>query len=147
MSTAPQKCQICSGDEFDREFGRVVVWHDDLWRLSTSVIAPIVGFSYLEPRRHIPFITDLDGAEALSFGATLARVTRLIREITGADIVYALLFGEHVPHLHVNIVPHRSGDAVVAGGADLLDADAPALPREIHQAFVERLARALNETT
>ncbi len=37
-----------------------LVWQDDLWRLSTSVIASIVDFSHLEPRRHIPDITDLE---------------------------------------------------------------------------------------
>ena len=131
-------CDICRGEAFDVEFGRVLVWQDDLWRLSTSVVAPLVGFSYLEPRRHIPFIADLDGPEAASFGPTLARVTSLLRTLTGAEFVYALMFGDHVPHLHVNIVPHRPGDAV-AGGAALIDPSVPPLPREVHDAFVARL--------
>ena len=135
-------CDICRGEAFDVEFGRVLVWQDDLWRLSTSVVAPLTGFSYLEPRRHIPFIADLDGPEAVSFGPTLARVTSRLRTLTGAEFVYALMFGDHVPHLHVNIVPHRAGD-FVTGGAALLDPAAPALPREVHEAFVARLRDAL----
>ena len=134
-------CVICRGAAFDAEFVRVLVWQDELWRVSTSVVAPLVGFSYLEPRRHIPFIADLDGPEAASFGPTLARVTDLLRTLTGAEFVYALMFGDHVPHLHVNIVPHRAGDAV-RGGVALLDPAAPALPRAVHEAFVERFRDA-----
>jgi diadenosine tetraphosphate (Ap4A) HIT family hydrolase len=141
VAGAEQACDICRGEAFDAEFGRVQVWRDELWRLSTSVIAPILGFSYLEPIRHIPFITDLDGPEGASFGPTLAAVTSLLKELTEADIVYALIFGDHVPHLHVNLVPHRAGDAVT-GGAGLLNPDAPALPTTEHEAFVDRLRAA-----
>jgi diadenosine tetraphosphate (Ap4A) HIT family hydrolase len=142
MAGTGQACDICRGEAFDAEFGRTLVWQDDLWRLSTSRVAPIVGFSYLEPRRHIPYITDLDGPEATTFGPALARATTVLKDLTGADIVYALMFGEHVPHLHVNLVPHRAGDVVI-GGAQLLDPSAPALPRDVHDAFVGRLRAAL----
>jgi diadenosine tetraphosphate (Ap4A) HIT family hydrolase len=134
-------CDICRGEAFDAEFGRVLVWRNDLWRLSTSIRAPILGFSYLEPIRHIPYVSDLDGKEAAGFGSTLARVTALLKAATGADIVYALMFGDHVPHLHVNLVPHRAGDAVT-GGAGLLDPAAPPLPADEHEAFVDRLRHA-----
>jgi diadenosine tetraphosphate (Ap4A) HIT family hydrolase len=137
-------CEICRGVAFDAEFERIVVWQDEQWRLSTSVVAPIVGFSYLEPIRHIPYINDLDGAESLSFGPTLARVTRLLKTLTGADIVYALMFGDHAPHLHVNLVPHRAGDAVT-GGAELLAPTAPPLPSDVHDAFVARLRAAAQD--
>jgi hypothetical protein len=95
MPQIEQSCRICTGEKFDREFGRVLVSWGHLWRLSTSVIAPIVGSSYLEPRRHIPCITDLDGPEAATFGPTLAGVTRLIRELSGADIYAPRSHGEH----------------------------------------------------
>jgi diadenosine tetraphosphate (Ap4A) HIT family hydrolase len=141
VAGAERACDICRGEAFDAEFGRVQVWRDELWRLSTSVIAPILGFSYLEPLRHIPFITDLDGPEGASFGPTLAAVTSLLKELTEADIVYALIFGDHVSHMHVNLVPHRAGDAVT-GGAGLLDPSAPALPAADHEVFVDRLRAA-----
>jgi diadenosine tetraphosphate (Ap4A) HIT family hydrolase len=141
MAGDARACDICRGEAFDAEFGRVQVWRDELWRLSTSVIAPILGFSYLEPLRHIPFITDLDGPESASFGPTLAAVTSLLKEQAEADIVYALMFGDHVAHLHVNLVPHRVGDAVT-GGAGLLNPEAPPLPTTEHDAFVERLRAA-----
>jgi diadenosine tetraphosphate (Ap4A) HIT family hydrolase len=137
-------CDICRGEAFDAEFGRTLVWRDELWRLATSVVAPIVGFSYLEPIRHISDISDLDGREAETFGPALSRVTRLLKALTGADVVYALMFGDHIAHLHVNLVPHRAGDAVT-GGATLIDPAAPALPRDVHDTFVTRLRAAAGE--
>ena len=144
MAPPEQACDICRGDEFDAEFGRTFVWQDELWRLTTNIQSPILGFSYLEPRRHISYITNLDGEEAASFGPTLAAVTSLLKRTTGADIVYALIFGDHVAHLHVNLVPHRAGDPV-GGGASLVDPEAPALPAEEHDAFIGRLRSAASE--
>jgi diadenosine tetraphosphate (Ap4A) HIT family hydrolase len=141
MANREPACDICRGDAFDIEFGRVLVWQNALWRLSTSIRAPILGFSYLEPRRHIPYVSDLDGPEAASFGQTLAAVTNLLKRQTGADIVYALMFGDHVLHLHVNLVPHRAGDAVT-GGATLLDPAAVPLHPEQHERFVAGLRTA-----
>ena len=56
--------------------------------MTASLIAPVVGFSYLEPKRHIPHITDLNGLEAASLGSVLARVTRILLEETGAELIY-----------------------------------------------------------
>ena len=61
---------------FDRRCNRIAVWEDALWRLTVSLAAEVPGFAYLEPKRHVPYVTDLDGAEAATFGAVLARCTR-----------------------------------------------------------------------
>ncbi len=107
-------CVLCDPERASAELRRVTVWEDDLWRLSTTVYGAVPGFSYLEPKRHIPHITDLDGPEAETFGAVMARVTAAIRESTGADLVYVYVFGGGVPHLHVHLGPHRDGDALNA---------------------------------
>lgn len=106
------KCLLCSGDEADRQFGRIPVWEDYLWRLSLSGRGYIPGFGYLEPRRHVPHITDLDGDEAATFGPVLARVTAALKEAARAELVYVYIFGGGIPHLHVHLGPHREGDAL-----------------------------------
>lgn len=68
-------CIICRGAAGDPDLGRIQVWEDDHWRLTVSLVAEVLGFAYLEPKRHIPHITDLDGEEAHTFGAVLARVS------------------------------------------------------------------------
>jgi diadenosine tetraphosphate (Ap4A) HIT family hydrolase len=152
-------CTLCRPDQADSEFGRVEVWSDDLWRLTTSVgpNEPLAGFSYLEPRRHIPYLSDLDGQEAATFGPVLARVTAALKQATGAELVYVYVFGGGIPHLHIHLAPHHEGDAlnsqmirgeVIAqklpsGATAMVSKDFPSIPEDELQHVVERLSGIL----
>ena len=105
-------CVICRGPAGDAELERFQVWEDQEWRLTISLSAEVAGFAYLEPKRHIRHTTELDGPEARSFGEVLARTTTALREETGAELVYAYIFGDGAPHLHVHLAPHRANDAL-----------------------------------
>lgn len=133
-------CLLCDPAAADAAFHRVRLWEDDLWRLSAVLRGPLPGFAHLEPRRHIPYVTDLDGPEAASFGRVLARVTEALRAAAEADNTYVYVFGDRVPHFHVNLAPHRAGDAL-RGGPGLLDPDAVDAELAAHQA-VAAAARA-----
>ncbi|NNC42422.1 MAG: hypothetical protein HKO03_04175 [Acidimicrobiia bacterium] len=138
-------CLICAGDVGDVELGRVRVWESDLWRVSTSLIAPISGFSYVEPKRHIPYITDLDGIEATTLGTVLSSTSRVIKTITGAEFVFVNVFGQRIAHLHFNLAPHVSGGPL-RGGAGMLDASAPPLPADDLRRVAEEIGRELDVT-
>ena len=135
-------CLLCRPDEADRFFGRTRVWTDGRWRLSVVGHGPVPGFAHLEPVRHIPHVTDLDGPEASSFGPVLAAVTGALKSAAGADLVYAAVFGERVAHFHVNLAPHRAGDAL-AGGPAMVVPDAPAAPAAAHRAVLDALREQL----
>jgi diadenosine tetraphosphate (Ap4A) HIT family hydrolase len=113
-------CILCHPELADDQFHRTRVWENELWRLSALLQGPIAGFAHLEPLRHIPAITDLDGAEAQTLGSVLALVTGALRDASGADRTYVYVFGDHAPHLHFNLAPHAAGDALL-GGPGLLD--------------------------
>jgi diadenosine tetraphosphate (Ap4A) HIT family hydrolase len=100
------------------------------------------GFAHPEPRRHIPFITDLDGDEAATLGLVLARATRVLRDAAGAQKTCVYVFGDRTPRLHFNLAPHRDGDAL-RGGPGLLEPDAQHADRAIHEAMAAAAARAL----
>ncbi len=154
---AKSECVLCRGVAGDAELQRVQVWEDDLWRLTLSLGAEVLGFAYLEPKRHIPHITDLSGAEARTFGEVLAQVTQVLREETGAELVYVYIFGGGVPHLHVHLAPHRPNDAlnaqmirgeviteVLPSGAELLiSKDFPPLPEAEQRAVAQRVRQRL----
>ena len=112
MMDSKSECVLCRGTAGDAELQRIQVWEDSLWRLTVSLDAEILAFSYLEPKRHIPHVTDLNGDEARTFGEVLARVSRVLQEETGAELVYVYIFGGGVPHLHVHLAPHRPGDGL-----------------------------------
>jgi diadenosine tetraphosphate (Ap4A) HIT family hydrolase len=99
----------------DEALMRTEVWSDDLWRLTTANVSEVAGFSYLEPRRHISDITELSGEEAATFGDTIARASAAIKAAIGADLVYAYIFGDGVPHLHVHLAPHREPGSPLVG--------------------------------
>jgi diadenosine tetraphosphate (Ap4A) HIT family hydrolase len=137
-----ETCLLCDPAAADRRFSRTRVWEDELWRLSVVLQGPVPGFAHLEPKRHIPYVTDLDGAEAATFGGVLARVTAALREAADADKIYAYVFGDHVAHLHVNLAPHRPGDALV-GGPGLLRPDAAEAGAAEHRAVADAVTRLL----
>ena len=143
------ECLLCDGDAADARFGRIRVWEDDRWRLSLSGRGYVPGFGYLEPKRHVPHITDLDGEEAATFGPVLARVTAALKESAGAQLVYVYVFGGGIPHLHVHLGPHREGDALAAdiirGQVDE-EHDASGATRLVSRDFPEVSAAELRRT-
>lgn len=148
---------MCRGATADEELDRIQVWEDPLWRLTVSLSAEVPGFAYLEPKRHISFITELDGVEAETFGTTLARCTRALKEVTGVEIVYVYIFGDGVPHLHLHLAPHRPGDALndqmirgeieeeklPSGMTRIVSRDFPSLPRVQLAAVAEHVRRCM----
>ena len=153
MADERSECVLCRGIAGDAELQRIQVWEDVLWRLTLSLEAEVLGFAYLEPKRHIAHITDLDGDEARTFGEVLARVTSVLREETGAELIYVYIFGGGVPHLHVHLAPHRPNDALntqmirgeiitetlPSGAERFVSKDFPPLPEEEQRAVAQRV--------
>lgn len=151
------ECLLCDGDRAAGELNRDIVWEDRLWRLSMSRRGYTTGFGYLEPKRHVPYVTDLDGEEAATFGAVLARVTSALKQAAGAELVYVYVFGGGIPHLHVHLGPHRQGDALNAniirgdlelephrsGAKRMVSREFPELPSEEIHAVIERARELL----
>ncbi len=153
------ECLLCDGDRAARELNRETVWEDDLWRLSMSRRGFTTGFGYLEPKRHVPHITELDGEEAASFGPVLARVASAMKTAARAELVYVYIFGGGIPHLHVHLGPHREGDALSSaiirgdlsyepmpnGAQRIVSRDFPELPAGVIDAVIERTRSLLSD--
>ncbi len=148
---------MCRGPSGDSELARIQVWEDAHWRLTVAAEGEVAGFSYLEPKRHVPHITDLEGDEARTLGPVLALVTRALREVTGAELVYLYVFGGGIPHLHIHLAPHTSGDALndrlirgevtethlPSGATAIVSKEFPSLPASMHTQVREKLRRVL----
>jgi histidine triad (HIT) family protein len=83
-----------------------VVPPDVLGREGTTAY---LGQLFVEPRRHAPGLPDLTDAEARSVGWWCTRASRALRDVSGAEHVYAAVFGDDVPHLHVHLLPRFPG--------------------------------------
>jgi diadenosine tetraphosphate (Ap4A) HIT family hydrolase len=155
----PADCLLCDADAAADQLNRVVVWEDGLWRLSMPRRGYTTGFGYLEPKRHVPYITDLDGDEAATFGPVIARVASALRQAAGAELVYVYVFGGGIPHLHVHLGPHRDGDALndhiirgemtyepmPSGAQRIVSREFPAVPAEEIDAVIDRARSLLRE--
>ncbi len=135
---------LCRPEIADAFFIRTRLWEDEHWRLSAVLQGPVPGFAHLETRRHVPFITDLDGPEAVTLGSVLAGATRVLRDAAGAEKTYVYVFGDRTPHLHFNLAPHQDGYGL-RGGPGLLDPDALDVGPAVQRAVAEAAARALAE--
>ena len=108
---ADTRCELCQPLPPGADRGRYV-WEDDRWRLWTLTTGQVPGYSFLTPKRHIPYVTDLDGAEATALGPVLARLSAAVRDAAGAELVHLHVFGDGVAHFHVHLVPHTRGDSL-----------------------------------
>jgi diadenosine tetraphosphate (Ap4A) HIT family hydrolase len=62
-----------------------------------------LGHLMVETRRHTPDFADLTDAEARAVGLLMARLSHALKVCTGAEKVYAVYYGEVVPHLHIHL--------------------------------------------
>ena len=152
MKTPTLDCALCRREDGDPELDRVEVWRDEHWRLTMSLSTPIRAFAYLEPIRHIPYLADLDGPEAATFGPAVARASAVVREASGAPLVYAYVFGGGIPHLHVHLAANLPdgalNTAIIAGevqerklpsgATEITSLDHPDLPEAEVASVIER---------
>jgi diadenosine tetraphosphate (Ap4A) HIT family hydrolase len=107
-------CFVC-----DKHLGRIdlpggVIYDDELVYASHGIIpenkhTTYLGTLFVEPRRHVPGIAELNEAEAKQIGLVSSRLARALKQSEQADHVYAFVLGHHVPHLHVWLVPRYPG--------------------------------------
>lgn len=153
MTDNDADCALCAGPAGDAELLRTEVWRDEHWRLSMAISGEILGFAYLEPIRHIPYLADLDGPEAATFGPAVARAAHVLRKASGASLVYAYVFGGGIPHLHVHLAPNRPegvlNTAIItgefderklpSGATEFISKTHPTVPEAEQAAVIERV--------
>jgi len=71
--------------------------------------AAYLGHLFVEPLRHAAGLADLADVEAERMGRWAARASRALRDVAGAEHVYAAVVGDGVPHLHLHLLPRYPG--------------------------------------
>jgi diadenosine tetraphosphate (Ap4A) HIT family hydrolase len=100
-----------------------------------------LGHLMIEPRRHAPGLADLTNKEAQALGLLITRLSRALQASEKAEHVYAFVFGHHIPHLHVHLVPRYPGTPREYWGVRVDEwPDAPRGGREQVAKLCERLS-------
>ena len=108
---APPACGVCRlhGDPDARQ--RWQIGGDDLWLLRHHPDpAPLAGWLLLDSARHLGGPVDFTSAEAAAWGRAVQAASRLVRQLTGCERVYAIAFGEGARHLHQHLIPRHAAE-------------------------------------
>lgn len=91
------------------------VFTDDLWVALLDIAPAAPGHVLLVPRAEVPFLAQLPAPMLASLGDRLARLTTLVKQISGCPAVNVLVndgpeAGQAVPHAHVHVIPRFADD-------------------------------------
>lgn len=80
------------------------------WRVALAFNSTLPGWLVLVPLRHVSALDELTAAEAEEFGLLARRASAALREVTGCEKTYLMLFAEAegFGHLHVHVVPRMA---------------------------------------
>lgn len=68
-----------------------------------------LGHLLLRTKRHVPGLAELTEAEGQAIGLAMARLSKALKDCTGAEKVYAEAYYEVVPHVHLLLTARYPG--------------------------------------
>jgi diadenosine tetraphosphate (Ap4A) HIT family hydrolase len=69
-----------------------------------------LGTLFIESRRHFLDYAEANDEELAEYGPVLKRVFTTLKDLTGAERVYQIVFLEGIDHFHAWVVPRRKED-------------------------------------
>ena len=106
-------CPICAKHRGEGPLVGPAVWADEHALISHRPIGPdgttVLGYLYVETRRHVPYLADLSDAEAEAIGRTVRRAARGLRTELAADFVFSAVIGMGIAHFHQHLFVRHPG--------------------------------------
>jgi histidine triad (HIT) family protein len=68
-----------------------------------------LGHLFVEPKRHVPKLSDLSEEEAQMIGLFVRQATRALEQVQDVEHAYAFAIGDHVPHVHIHVLGRYPG--------------------------------------
>jgi diadenosine tetraphosphate (Ap4A) HIT family hydrolase len=120
-----------------------------LWSTGGWVVRPASndrpGWVTVQTDAHTEGIWELDDARSASMGVALRAVTAGLIEVTGAEKVYVVSFGENNAHTHFLVIPILAGHPAEHRGPRALLQSGVQPDPAASAAIAERLRSALGE--
>ena len=138
-------CPICAKHQTTEnrifETGNWIVSHG-------PAASQLLGYVYLEPKRHIENWSEFTDAEMAELGPLIQKVEIAIKKELPIDRLYAVTISEAVRHLHVHLIP-RNEESEVKGlplieQATQQNAPGKQLSESALSGFIERLHERIN---
>jgi histidine triad (HIT) family protein len=144
---ASPDCFVCDKHRRGDAANGGILYEDELvYAGHVSGSAPAYrGWLVVEPQRHAPGLGDLTDDEACALGRLSNRLARVLKDVADAEHVYAFIFGDGVPHLHVHLAPRYPNTPLEFWGAQLNRwPDAPRVEEQEMRELVTELREHLD---
>ncbi|MYL36437.1 HIT family protein [Halobacillus litoralis] len=100
-------CPIC---EKHQKNDPGILFENDAWVISAGPHAShVLGYVYLEPKRHVEDWTELSTEEFSQVGPLVKKVEAFLKEQGKAERLYMVTISEAVRHLHIHLIPREEG--------------------------------------
>ena len=136
-------CAICAKHRGEGPLVGPMDWADDdaliFHRPVGTDGTTVLGYLYVESRRHVPYLADLSDAEAEAIARVVRRAALGLRTELNADFVFSAVVGMGIPHFHQHLFARHPGTPARYGW---LEGDEwPDAPRGTTAAVVELCER------
>jgi histidine triad (HIT) family protein len=101
-------CFICRKHRGEIEISGGAIYEDELLyvgHISSDSGEAYLGYLIVDLKRHVPGLAELQDDESAAVGRMLTRVSRALKACVGAEHIYSFVLGDHVPHLHIHLIP------------------------------------------
>lgn len=105
--TGGEPCYACRMWASDDRPVREEIVLEEPWRVAHSFGTSLPGWLVLLPRRHVLGLHELTTEEMAPVGPLLQRLSAALKDVTGCEKTYVMLFGEAqgFGHVHFHVVP------------------------------------------
>jgi diadenosine tetraphosphate (Ap4A) HIT family hydrolase len=141
-------CGICARRASNRPEDAPVggyVYEDACWYAQHAPVRQAVpGQLMLVAKRHFLDAAEMQPDEAQSLGSVLGRLTRALKDTTGAERVYVVTVVERTPHWHTWVIPRPAGSetrgtpyltSVLTGGFSTTEEDVARVVGDLKQSL------------
>jgi diadenosine tetraphosphate (Ap4A) HIT family hydrolase len=72
----------------------------------------IVGYLYIEPKRHVENWYELTEQEILEIGKMTQTLSVFLKKEVNAERIYTVAISEAVRHLHIHVIPRQENETI-----------------------------------
>jgi diadenosine tetraphosphate (Ap4A) HIT family hydrolase len=106
-------CPICAKHRGEGPLVGPIVWEHEHFLAFHAPLredgTAFLGYLFLETRRHVPYLADLNDDEAEAIGRAARRLARGLRAELNADFVFSAIVGTGVAHFHQHLFARYPG--------------------------------------
>jgi diadenosine tetraphosphate (Ap4A) HIT family hydrolase len=89
------------------------IYEDQDWMVTHGPLeSQILGYLYIEPKRHVEDWSDFNDEELAKVGPLIKMLEQAVKKELNIDRVYVVTISEAVRHLHFHIIPRLEGSDV-----------------------------------